>query len=229
MANPLLGPPEIRLPTTATGTTANPLMGFTENNSATYLSTGNPCLDFFLHAVPDTPPEQLAERLLSAWDHDALTSLKLVCNLRGVRGTGKSDKEGFYAAALWLHKHHPKTLACNVRAIAEFGYLKDVLEILYRLLEGPEIREKEKMEWQIQKGEAMDLSLGRKKRKATDDKEKVKALRQEKAVAKAKKAFERYCQLFWILVFKTYVIWSNLMRSNYYWMYSVSVRCDIAI
>ncbi|KAI8566424.1 hypothetical protein RHMOL_Rhmol02G0039500 [Rhododendron molle] len=195
MANPLLGPPEIRLPTAAaaaTGTTANPPMGFTENNSATYLSTGNPCLDFFLHAVPDTPPEQLAERLLSAWDHDALTSLKLVCNLRGVRGTGKSDKEGFYAAALWLHKNHPKTLACNVKAIAEFGYLKDVLEILYRLLEGLEIRGKEKMEWQIQKGEPMDLSLGRRKRKGTDDKERVKALRQEKAVAKAKKALERY-------------------------------------
>ncbi|KAE9453044.1 hypothetical protein C3L33_15059, partial [Rhododendron williamsianum] len=112
--------------------------------------------------------------------------------LAGRAGTGKSDKEGFYAAALWLHKNHPKTLACNVKAIAEFGYLKDVLEILYRLLEGLEIREKEKMEWQIQKGEAMDLSLGRRKRKATDDKEKVKALRQEKAVAKAKKAFERY-------------------------------------
>ncbi|TQE10309.1 hypothetical protein C1H46_004148 [Malus baccata] len=31
----------------------------------------------------------------------------------GVRGTGKSDKEGFYKAAFWLHQNHPKTLACN--------------------------------------------------------------------------------------------------------------------
>ncbi|XP_058200581.1 uncharacterized protein LOC131315504 [Rhododendron vialii] len=194
MATPLLGPPEIRLPiiTTTTATTANPPMGFTENNSATYLATGNPCLDFFFHVVPDTPPEQLVERLLKAWDHEALTSLKLVCNLRGVRGTGKSDKEGFYVAALWLHKHHPKTLACNVKAIAEFGYFKDMLEILYRLLQGPEIRKKEKSEWQGKKGEVMDRNPGRKKRKATEDKETVQGLRLERTVARAKKAFERY-------------------------------------
>ncbi|KAH7856879.1 hypothetical protein Vadar_006537 [Vaccinium darrowii] len=111
MATPLLGPPEIRHPTT---TSNPPPMDFTENNSATYLATGNPCLDFFFHVVPNTPPEQL------------------------------SDKEGFYTTALWLHKHHPKTLACNVKAIAEFGYFKDMLEILYRILEGPEIRKKEK-------------------------------------------------------------------------------------
>ncbi|XP_058200584.1 uncharacterized protein LOC131315507 [Rhododendron vialii] len=194
MARPLLGPPEIRLPTlpTTTTTTTNPPMGFTENNSATYLATGNPCLDFFFHVVPDTPQEQLVKRLVLAWDRDALTSLKLVCNLRGVRGTGKSDKEGFYAAALWLHKHHPKTLACNVKAIADFGYFKDMLEILYRLLEGPEIRKKEKMEWQSRKADVMDRNVGRKKRKATEDKEKVRGLRLEKKVAKAKKAFERY-------------------------------------
>ncbi|KAH7856956.1 hypothetical protein Vadar_007311 [Vaccinium darrowii] len=197
MATPLLGPPEIRLSiTTTAGTTAastaNPPMGFTENNSATYLSSGNPCLDFFFHVVPDTPPEQLVQRLVAAWDHNSLTSLKLVCNLRGVRGTGKSDKEGFYAAALWLHKHHPKTLACNMKAIAEFGYFKDMLEILYRILEGPEIRKKEKSEWLSRKGEVLDRKAGRKKMKATEDKEKVKGLRLEKTVTKAKKAFERY-------------------------------------
>ncbi|KAH7858938.1 hypothetical protein Vadar_029601 [Vaccinium darrowii] len=194
MATPLRGPPEIRLPitTSTAATTANPPMGFTVNNSATYLSTGNPCLDFFFHVVPDTPPEQLVQRLVAAWDHNSITSLKLLCNLRGVRGTGKSDKEGFYAAALWLHKHHPKTLACNVKAIAEFGFLMDLLEILYRILEGPEIREKEKTEWKIWKGEVMDRNTGRKKRKATEDKERGKDSRLEKKVAKAKKAYERY-------------------------------------
>ncbi|XP_010024191.3 uncharacterized protein LOC104414726 [Eucalyptus grandis] len=129
-----------------------PRKGYTENNSATFLSTGNPCLDFFFHVVPDTPPESLTERLESAWDHDPLTALKLVCNLRGVRGTGKSDKEGFHAAARWLFKNHPWTLACNVGAFAEFGYFKDLPEILYRLLEGPDIRAKQKSEWQERKG-----------------------------------------------------------------------------
>ncbi|XP_031110673.1 uncharacterized protein LOC116014857 isoform X2 [Ipomoea triloba] len=122
----------------------NPLMGFTENGSATFLSTGNPCLDFFFHVVPNTPPQELIGRVDVAWAHNPLTTLKLICNLRGVRGTGKSDKEGFYLAALWLHYNHPKTLAGNLKALAEFGYFKDFLEILYRILEGPYVRKFEK-------------------------------------------------------------------------------------
>jgi hypothetical protein len=78
--------------------------------------------------------------LAAAWDRDALTALKLVANLRGVRGTGKSDKDGFYAAALWMHERHPRTLACNIPALAEFGYFKDFPELLYRLIHGPDVR-----------------------------------------------------------------------------------------
>ncbi|KAL3506110.1 hypothetical protein ACH5RR_031492 [Cinchona calisaya] len=129
----------------------HPFMGFTENLSPTFLSTGNPCLDFFFHVVPDTPTEDLLGRLELAWAHNPLTTLKLVCNLRGVRGTGKSDKEGFYMAAFWLHHFHPKTLAYNVKAIANFGYFKDFLEILYRILEGPLIRKIEKNERMVRK------------------------------------------------------------------------------
>ncbi|KAI8010523.1 Uncharacterized protein L728 [Camellia lanceoleosa] len=184
MASSLLGPPELRLPT---ATATNPPMGFTENNSATYLSSGNPCLDFFFHIVPDTPPQQVIARLSSAWDHHPLTTLKLVCNLRGVRGTGKSNKEGFYAAALWLHKHHPKTLACNVKTIADFGYFKDMLEILYRLLEGPQARMMEETDWNNRKESVLDPNPGRKKRKFTEEKEKARSLRRENMVTKAKK------------------------------------------
>ncbi|KAG7583286.1 Uncharacterized conserved protein UCP015417 vWA [Arabidopsis suecica] len=122
-------------------------MGYTENGSATYLSSGNPCLDFFFHIVPSTPKKSLEQLLKEAWDHDALTTLKLICNLRGVRGTGKSDKEGFYTAALWLHGHHPKTLASNLESISKFGYFKDFPEILYRILQGFEIRSIQKSEW----------------------------------------------------------------------------------
>ncbi|KAL1832427.1 hypothetical protein ACET3Z_002078 [Daucus carota] len=122
-------------------------MGHTENNSATYLSSGNPCLDFFFHVVPDTPSAQLVRHLKMSWDHDPLTTLKLICNLRGVRGTGKTDKEGFYTAALWLHEHHPETLASNVHILANFGYFKDLLEILFRVIEGHDARSKLKREW----------------------------------------------------------------------------------
>ncbi|CAI8589272.1 unnamed protein product [Vicia faba] len=129
------------------GSNRQPPMGLTENMSPTFLSTGNPCLDFFFHVVPDTPSETLVERLQLAWSHNPLTTLKLVCNLHGVRGTGKSDREGFYAAALWFHQHHPKTLASNVPSLADFGYFKDLPEILYRLLEGSQIRKTQKQEW----------------------------------------------------------------------------------
>ncbi|XP_071915749.1 uncharacterized protein [Coffea arabica] len=143
----------------------NPPMGFTENYSATFLSSGNPCLDFFFHVVPNTPPESLTQRLQLAWDFDPLTTLKLICNLRGVRGTGKSDKEGYYVAALWLHIHHPKTLACNVLALADFGYFKDLPEILYRLLEGADVRKRAKDERRSKTGRRGFGSCARRKRR----------------------------------------------------------------
>ncbi|KAH7835204.1 hypothetical protein Vadar_023817 [Vaccinium darrowii] len=192
-------------------------MTLTENASPTFLSTGNPCLDFFFHVVPDTPPETLTLRLKSAWDHNPLTTLKLVCNLRGVRGTGKSDKEGYYTAALWLHKNHPKTLACNVGPLAEFGYFKDLPEILYRILEGPEVRREAKRAWTERKLAAWMKGGGRrdlihKKVKSTPFKQELteeagvlaaskraeiekaaaRESREEKKIAAATKAVERY-------------------------------------
>ena len=132
--------------------TFKPQMGYTENYSPTFLTSGNPCLDFFFHVVPDTPSVSLTQRHQLAWAHNPLTTLKLICNRRGVRGTGKTDKEGFYTAAFWLHKHHPKTLACNIGSLADFGYIKDLPEILYRLLEGSDVRKNQKAEWKQRKG-----------------------------------------------------------------------------
>ncbi|WVZ93553.1 hypothetical protein U9M48_039523 [Paspalum notatum var. saurae] len=128
-----------------------PRMARTENNSATYASSSNPCLDLFFQVVPDTPAERVRALVTVAWAHDPLTALKLVANLRGVRGTGKSDREGFYAAALWMHERHPKTLACNLPALAEFGYLKDFPELLYRLIHGADVRKVAKAKAETEK------------------------------------------------------------------------------
>ncbi|OIT27549.1 hypothetical protein A4A49_21303 [Nicotiana attenuata] len=189
--------------------TQPPNMGYTENMSATYLSTSNPCLDFFFHVVPDTPSQSLTKYLQCAWDHDSLTALKLICNLRGVRGTGKSDKEGYYTAALWLHQLHPKTLACNLESMASFGYFKDLPEILYRLLEGADVRKKAKKERELSN------RLGSKKfkrykvgkdrswkpfgglevsneSKVENEKQKARSAREQRKIEMAKKAFERY-------------------------------------
>ncbi|KAK2636880.1 hypothetical protein Ddye_031672 [Dipteronia dyeriana] len=189
MAPSLLGPPELRRATAAqppqpqatsaptdpfmsamvsnfnnTNLTRTPPMTFTENGSRTFLSSGNPCLDFFFHVVPNTPAPGIKQRLYSAWAHNPLTTLKLICNLRGVRGTGKSDRDGFYTAALWLHENHPKTLACNVATFADFGYIKDLPELLYRILEGPEVRKIQKSEWMRRKN-----SGGQRKKKRGHD------------------------------------------------------------
>ncbi|KAH7516788.1 uncharacterized protein LOC107435240 [Ziziphus jujuba] len=173
MAPPsLLGPPELRKPVTKPDSDSlvdhlvsnfnktspdpipeqSPTLCQTENSAPTFLSSGSPCLDLFFHVVPNTPTYSLPNRLKSAWELDPLTTLKLICNLRGVRGTGKNDKEGFYTAALWLHHNHPKTLASNVASFADFGFFKDLPEILYRLLEGDEVRRTQKEEWLLIKG-----------------------------------------------------------------------------
>ncbi|CAL0315246.1 unnamed protein product [Lupinus luteus] len=129
-----------------------PTKGHTELKSTIFLSSGNPCLDLFFQVVPSTPSETINEKLNLSWDHDPLTTLKLICHLRGIRGTGKSDRQGFFTAALWLHGLHPRTLACNISSIAQFGCLKDFPEILYRILEGGEVRKLQQGEWQVKKG-----------------------------------------------------------------------------
>ncbi|KAJ1286102.1 hypothetical protein BS78_03G327600 [Paspalum vaginatum] len=102
-----------------------------------YASSGDPCVDFFYQVVPGVASDaDLAALLDAAWSRDARTALKLVCHLRGVRGLGKSDRDGFYAAALWMHARHPLTLAANLANFVRFGCLKDLPEILYRILHG---------------------------------------------------------------------------------------------
>nr|GEY90349.1 DUF2828 domain-containing protein [Tanacetum cinerariifolium] len=191
--------------------TRNLPMGYTENMSATYLSSGNPCLDFFYHVVPDSPPKTITRRLEQSWEHDPLKTLKLICNLRGVRGTGKSDKEGFYTCALWLHKNHPKTLACNVGPIADFGYFKDLPELLYRLLEGADVRKIAKQEHMnrsrpYRRGSRRTALFKRdaknkaprevrvlsEMKRVEIEKANASEKRKEKRIKRAKKAFERY-------------------------------------
>ncbi|CAN6199591.1 unnamed protein product [Urochloa humidicola] len=107
-----------------------------------YASSGDPCVDFFFQVVPGaTSVADVAALLDVAWSRDPRAALRLVCHLRGVRGLGKGDREGFYAAALWMHARHPKTLAANLATFARFGCLKDLPEILYRVLHGDRMEE----------------------------------------------------------------------------------------
>jgi hypothetical protein len=137
-----------------------PPLGFTENGSVTFLSAGNKCLDFFFQVVPSTESDKVERLLEEAWKEDPLTTLKLIFQLRGIRGTGKSDKKNFYTAALWLYNFHYGTLVANAHLIGGFGYYKDLLEIVLRVIEGPEetqkrLSEKEEHEEKVKRAKAM--------------------------------------------------------------------------
>eukprot|EP00250_Pteridium_aquilinum_P011158 c19872_g1_i1 orf=204-2153(+) len=125
------------------------LLTLTENKSATFSSSGDPCVDFFFQIVPDTPSSKITFLLGEAWKLDALTALKLVFHLRGVRGTGKSNKLAFYTCSSWLHQQHPKTLLANLYSVPKFGYYKDLLEMVFREVEGPDETEKRLAEKEI--------------------------------------------------------------------------------
>ncbi|KAM7279437.1 hypothetical protein ACFE04_006571 [Oxalis oulophora] len=200
-----------------------PRMGYTENHARTYLSSGNPCLDFFFHVVPNTSTYELIQRLRLAWAHDDLTTLRLVYNLRGIRGLGKSDKQGFYTAAFWLYKNHPETLAYNVKSLAtDLGCFKDLLEILYMIIEGPDVRRKQKELHMMnksaafsrictsirnryykncrdktsvnkkQKGLSRNVRVANAKKKSEMEKVKASNDREEKKVSMTKKILEKY-------------------------------------
>uniref|UniRef100_A0A0D9XYL9 Uncharacterized protein n=1 Tax=Leersia perrieri TaxID=77586 RepID=A0A0D9XYL9_9ORYZ len=129
---------------------------------------GDPRVDLYL-ADASTPPQRLRDLLAAAWDFDALTALKLVCNLRGVRDTGKGDREGFYTAALWMHQNHPRTLACNLHAFADFGYIKDFPELLYRLIHGADARKVNKAKSEARAAAKEEAQLSGHKRARDDD------------------------------------------------------------
>ncbi|KAB2609485.1 hypothetical protein D8674_012653 [Pyrus ussuriensis x Pyrus communis] len=70
--------------------------------------------------------KKLDQLLRLPWSHNALTTLKFICNLRDdSKALGKSDEKALYRA-LWLHKNHPWTLNRNVTSTAGGEYTKSV-------------------------------------------------------------------------------------------------------
>ncbi|KAJ8647552.1 hypothetical protein MRB53_000575 [Persea americana] len=166
--------------------------GFKENLSPTsFQSSGNPCMDFFFYAMHYTPLENVAELLRRAWAHDPLTTLKLICQLRRVGDAGKSDKEGFYEAVFWLHQNHPKTLALNVERFAQFGYMKDLPEILFRLLAGADGRENNSRDRRYRRREALTSERVRTGSRE-EEMEEARELRKNRTAEMAKGVLERY-------------------------------------
>ncbi|WVZ93556.1 hypothetical protein U9M48_039526 [Paspalum notatum var. saurae] len=150
-----------------------------------YPSSGDPCVDFFFQVVPGaTSSADVAALLDVAWSRDARAALRLVCHLRGVRGLGKGDRKGFYSAALWMHARHPKTLAGNLAAFARFGYLKDLPEIIYRILHGEDGGRRRKQQHVRRHGT--------KRRRSDVEFEAAKERRRQESAQLARTALARY-------------------------------------
>uniref|UniRef100_A0A2N9J8W1 Uncharacterized protein n=1 Tax=Fagus sylvatica TaxID=28930 RepID=A0A2N9J8W1_FAGSY len=129
MAPPSLhGPPALHRP--ATSTKPKTAQTLSQQPSPTLiLPTSTPTLDLFFKSTKDhLDPTYMNQYLEPAWNHDPLTTFKLIFNHALV------NKECFIASLLWLNQHHPKTLALNLQGFSRFGYLNFVPEILYQIM-----------------------------------------------------------------------------------------------
>ncbi|XP_075657834.1 uncharacterized protein LOC142627823 [Castanea sativa] len=108
----------------------------------------------------------------------------------------KGGKANFFASLLWLYKCHPKSLAYNLEVFAKFGYLKDLLEILYRLLYGYEIRKYEFYERReiitVKNYKKVKLKYSKIIEEPSGEKQMTMRLRDQKRILMAKKAIEKY-------------------------------------
>ncbi|BFG32391.1 hypothetical protein CerSpe_186650 [Prunus speciosa] len=126
--NPI--PPYFGL-STATGSNRRTAVSISESSSTVTdagNSSGNPCLDLFLHFrdAEEAGRNRMEELLSLAWYHNPLTTLKLICQIL----LNCSDKS-FPTTTFWLHQNHPKTLTCNIAPIA--GLFLDFIEFCYIL------------------------------------------------------------------------------------------------
>ncbi|KAK9941932.1 hypothetical protein M0R45_007623 [Rubus argutus] len=141
----LLGPPELKRsdhPSKNHHTTLIPTyeypppLGKDSEGQRSSLWRLYPCLVFFFQAItyPDSlrRPKDLAYSAERAWQIAPFDTLHLIFCLRMMR---KPNIEGFYKSLLWVHKNHPSTLALNLMIFGGFGWFKELLEILNRVLE----------------------------------------------------------------------------------------------
>jgi Domain of unknown function (DUF2828) len=97
-----------------------------EKGAVAFKSTLNPCLDIFFQFVRDADKKLNIPRLLeAAWEADPLITLKIIFQLRDIRG-GKGERKLGRTCLLWLAQNHPNTLKANLWAVVEFGRWDDL-------------------------------------------------------------------------------------------------------
>jgi len=100
-----------------------------ENGELVHMSNSSALVALFFEAVPSIQADQLENLLEAAFAENPKVALKLLFNLGSVRknAAGKSDRDNFQAALLWLFRKWPQTYLLNQGCIAKFTCLKEVL------------------------------------------------------------------------------------------------------
>lgn len=110
-----------------------------ENGEAVHVSNSSALVAFVFEAIPSIGTEALEDLLEAAFAENPKVALKLLFNLGSVRknAAGKADRDNFQAALLWLFRKWPQTYLLNLRCIAKFTSLKEVLNnVMFIMYEG---------------------------------------------------------------------------------------------
>ncbi|XP_055337383.1 uncharacterized protein LOC129587599 [Paramacrobiotus metropolitanus] len=101
---------------------------FTENMAGAFHTTGDKCLDFFASVVRSTSVSTIIDDFVEAWNEDPDKALRLLMNLRDVRG-GKGEKKLPLVLLYVLSCWKPLTYLANLKYFLDLGCYKDLLII----------------------------------------------------------------------------------------------------
>jgi hypothetical protein len=108
-------------------------MTYTENGALAHDSTGKNTLDFYTRVMArdkaTAMPDADIETCLSAsYNEDPSLTLRLLAQLRDIRGQGKGERHATKICWLWMLKNHPEQLYANMTHLPFFGRWKDLLD-----------------------------------------------------------------------------------------------------
>ena len=105
----------------------------TDNSALTFNTSGDATVDFFFHVMEDTSKKLTVDLVKKSWAQNPLDTLKLIANLRDIRG-GKAIKSQWLNCLYWIYLKHPRTLYNNLENFVFLGYWKDLLNLLIVIL-----------------------------------------------------------------------------------------------
>jgi len=103
-------------------------MALTENGALALSTTGSKCLDFFTRITRNSLLKDYVSAFCDAWMENPETTLKILMNMRDVRG-GKGEKLIPQVLMVILKHTKPIVYLENVKKFIDLGYWKDLLVI----------------------------------------------------------------------------------------------------